>query len=148
MREDDGRAGNTYIFRLRPPIKIFASEVRRALQLLLLRLGFLAMVSGQSVKSREDERCSFGERNAVCVAHGRSQTMFGLLRDAFWRSEIRVDCFVDVDPNFHVVGFGIPGQYHTVEAARAVKAVIDLVEETVVSTQERRLANKPDICRM
>ena len=148
MKEEIGRAENAYIFCLRPPIKIFASEVHRALQLLLLRLCALTIVSGQSVKCREDERCSLSERNAIGFTHGRSQTMFSLLRDAFWRSEIRVDCFVDVDPDFHVVGFGIPGQDHTVEAARAVIAIIDLVEETVVSTQERRLANNTDICRV
>ena len=59
--------------------------------------------------------------------------MLGLLSDAFWTSEIRVDCFVDVDSNFRVLGLGIPCQYHTVEPARAVEAIIDLVKETVVS---------------
>ena len=66
--------------------------------------------------------------------------MHGLLSDAFWRSEVRVDCFVDVNSNFHVVGFGIPCQYHAVETARAVETIVDLVEETVVPTQEREVS--------
>jgi hypothetical protein len=74
--------------------------------------------------------------------------MLGLLSDAFWRSEIGMDCFVDVDSNFHVVGLGIPCQYHTVETARAVETIIYLVQETVVSTQERKLANNPIIYRV
>jgi hypothetical protein len=138
----------TYIFRLRPPIKILAGKVRCVLQLLLLRVSFLTIVSSQSIKSREDKRCGFGERNTVCLAHGGSQTMLGLLSDAFWRSKIRLDYFVDVNSNFHVVGFGFPCQYHTVETARAIETIIDLVKKTVVSTQERKLANKPIIYRV
>lgn len=67
--------------------------------------------------------------------------MLGPLSDAFWRSEIRLDCCVDVNSNFHVVGFGFPCQYHTVETARAVETIIDLVKKAIVSTQERKLSN-------
>jgi hypothetical protein len=130
----------TYIFRLRPPIKILAGKVRCVLQLLLLRVGFLTIVSSQSIKSREDKRCSFGERNTVCLAHGGSQTMLGLLSDGFWRSEIRLDCFVDVNSNLHGVGFGFPCQYHTVKTPKAVETIIDLVKKTVVSTKEKKVS--------
>jgi hypothetical protein len=74
--------------------------------------------------------------------------MLGPLSDAFWRSEIRLDCFVDVDSNFHVVGFGFLCQYHTVETAMAVETIIDLVKKAIVSTQERKSSNNPIICRV
>lgn len=73
------RIKTAYIFRLRQRVKVLAGEVRCVLQLLPLRLGFLAIV----FKSREDEEYSFDECNAVCPANGGSQTMLGPLSDAF-----------------------------------------------------------------
>jgi hypothetical protein len=58
-----------------------------------------------------------------------------------------MNCFVDVNSNFHVLGFGFPCQYHTVETARAVETIIDLVKETIVSTEGRKLSNNPIIYR-
>ena len=131
----DGRSrdGHAYMFRLRPPVEVLAGEDGGVLELLLLLRSCLAAVSSQRVQSREDEGCGFGERDAVGRAHRRSHTVLGLLRDAHWRREIRLDGFVDVDANFHVGGFGIPRQHHTVEAAGAVETIVDLVEEAVVS---------------
>jgi len=66
--------------------------------------------------------------------------MLGFLSDAFWSCEVRLDCFVDVNSNFHVVASGFPCQYHTVETPRAVETIIDLVKKAVVSTQEKKVS--------
>jgi hypothetical protein len=67
--------------------------------------------------------------------------MLCLLNDAFWRGDIRLDFFVDVNSNFSVRVFGIPCQYHTVETSRAKEIIIDLVKEAVVSAKETNLIN-------
>ena len=120
------------MFCLRPSIKVLPCKFCHVGKLLLCGFGFRILLPIQMIEIREDKGCRFGECNTVRLPHRGSQAMTDLC-ETCRGSEIRMDCGIDIDSDFHVCGLGVPGQDHTVESTRAIKFIVDFVEEAVVS---------------